>query len=76
MGRVHQTPLFCPKAVALVTLCHCKKMGGGAGVLATSWGSGFVIYDIIQAESKLAAHADRESLSTKEAAFVALEPLE
>src|SRR5215211_1561945 len=47
-----------------------------AGVLATSWGSGFVIYDIIQAESNLAAHAVRESLSTKEAAFVALEPLE
>src|SRR5215207_1975916 len=47
-----------------------------AGVLATSWGSGFVIYDIIQAESNLAAHAVRESLSTKEAAFVALEPRE
>src|SRR5215204_4165029 len=40
-----------------------------AGVLATSWGSGFVIYDIIQAESNLAAHADRESLSTNGSGF-------
>ena len=27
--------LICPKAVAIVTLCRFKKMGGGAGVLAT-----------------------------------------